>query len=195
MWLVVTRPHPNGDPGPEERPPPQHIGEPRPMQTRALASTAKPRVPGPLRCSDESHHTARVTMHAEGVEVTSSAPIERGVWSLDRRMPMATAPVVKRRFHPSEAGPPCLAPHPPGTFTGSRPIERAPQKVTGGRTCTALLRLWRTPKGHQPRFVRVQGQSEAPQPLATPRLYATRIVLTLTADDAVNPMDAFGSHE
>ena len=136
------------------------------VETRALAATAQPLVPGPLRRFDESQQTPKVAVDAEVVEVASQTSTERGVLRLNRLVPMASTPVVEGLLGPSQARPPSLAPHPPATFAGTPPIEREPQKVEGGRTFAALLRLWRTPEGQQPRLVRVEGQSEAPQPLA-----------------------------
>ena len=95
---------------------------------------------------------------------------------------MATAPVVDGRLRPSQARPPCLARHPPVTLAGSRPIARAAQKVTGGRTFATLLRLWRTPKGQHAGLVRMQGQSEASHPFVEYRHHTTRIVLTFKPD-------------
>ena len=117
--------------------------------------------------------------------MASQTSTERGVLCLNRLMPMASTPVVEGLLGPSQARPPRLAPHPPVPCAGTRPLEREPQKVKGGRTFPALLFLWRTPKGHQPRLVRVQGQSEAPQPLAEHRQHSMRIVLTLKATDEV----------
>jgi hypothetical protein len=122
---------------------------------------------------------------AEVIAVASQASTERGVLCLDRLMPVATTPVVDGLFGPSEACPPCLAPHPPVTLTGTCPIERKSQKVEGGRPFPTLWCLWRTPKGPQPGFVRVQGQSEAPSPFAEYCHSPPCIVLTLKADDEV----------
>ena len=49
-----------------------------------------------------------------------------------------------------------------------RPVERESQEIEGRRTFAALLPRRRTPEGKKPRLVRMQGQSEAPQPLAEP---------------------------
>ena len=94
--------------------------------------------------------------------MASHALTERGVLCLDRLVPMATTPVVEGLLGPSEARPPCLAVHPPSTLPGPRPIAREAQKVEGGRTCPTLLPLRRTPKGQEPRLVRVEVQSETP---------------------------------
>jgi hypothetical protein len=96
---------------------------------------------------------------------------------------MATAPRVEGRFCPSEARSPGLAPHPPMTVPSPSPIERKPNKVKGGRTFPALLRLGRTPKGQQSGLLRVQGQSEAPQPFLQHRHHPPCIVLMLKAND------------
>jgi hypothetical protein len=117
--------------------------------------------------------------------VASQMSTERGVLWLNRLMPMASTPVVDGLLGPSQARPPRLAPHPPVTCAGPPPIEREPHKVKGGRTLTALLRRWRTPKGHQPCLVRVQGQSEAPQPFLKHRQHPSCILLTLKVDDEV----------
>jgi len=153
------------------------------VQTRALAAATKPLVPGPLRCFDESHHAVVVATDAEVIEVTSQAPIERGVLLLNREVPVASAPVVDGLLSPSQARPPCLARHPPVAFAGARPIEREAHKVKGGRTFPTLLRLWRTPKWQQASFVWVQGQSEAPHAFIEYRHHTTRIVLTLKTED------------
>src|SRR5215470_1570670 len=100
-------------------------------------------------------------------------------------MPVATAPIVDGRFRPSQARPPCLTPHPPVTFAGSRPIEREPQKLKGSRTSPALLCLWRTPKGQQSCFVRLEGQSEAPQAFIEYCHHTPCVLLTFKADDEV----------
>jgi hypothetical protein len=117
--------------------------------------------------------------------VAAQPSTARGVLGLHRLMPMASTPVVDGLLGPSQARPPRLAPHPPMTLSGTCPIQRAPQKVKGGRTFATLFRLWRTPAGHQPRLVRVEGQSEAPQPFLKYRLHPPCIVLTRKADDDV----------
>jgi hypothetical protein len=94
--------------------------------------------------------------------VASHALPARGVLRLDRLVPMATTPVVEGLLGPSKARPPSRAVPPPSTLPGPRPRARAAHKVEGGRTCRTLLPLRRTPKGHKPRLVRVEGQSETP---------------------------------
>ena len=111
--------------------------------------------------------------------------MKRGVLLPDRPVPMASAPVVEGRLGPSQACPPCLARPPPMTVSGTRPIAREAQKVQGGQTFPALLRLWRTPEGQQASFVWVQGQSEAPHPFVKYRHHTTRILLTLKAEDEI----------
>lgn len=127
------------------------------------------------------------------VAVASQASTERGVLLLTRQMPMAMAPVVDGLLGPSEARPPSLAPPPLVTFAGTRPIKRKPHNGKGGRTFLALLCLWRTPKGYQPRLVRVQGQSAASQPFVKHRHHTPRIVLTLKADEVSGPQ-SHGPH-
>jgi hypothetical protein len=117
--------------------------------------------------------------------VASQTSTERGVLGLHRLMPMASTPVVDGLLGPSQARPPRLAPHPPVTLTGTCPIKREPQKVKGGWTFATLLRLWRMPEGQQPRFVRVEGQAEAPQPLAKYRHHSPCIVLALETHEEV----------
>jgi hypothetical protein len=117
--------------------------------------------------------------------VAPQTSTERGVLLLHRPMPMATTPVVDGLLGPSEARPPCLAPHPPVTFPCARPIERAPQKVQGSRSFAPLRRLWRTPQGQPPRLGRVQGEAEAPQPCAEHAYDTSCIVLQLKADEEV----------
>src|SRR5262249_17213172 len=174
-WL--SAPDPDRDPCAGKRPLSEEIRKPLPRETLAPAATAQPLVPGPLRRFDESQETPKVTTHAEVVEVASQTSTERGVLCLNRLMPMASTPVVEGLLGPSQARPPSLAPHPPVTFTGTCPIKRAPQKVKGGWTFATLLRLGRMPEGQQSRFVRVEGQSEAPQPLAKYRHHSPCIVL------------------
>jgi hypothetical protein len=163
----------------------EKVRESLPVEPLALAATAQPLVPGPLRRLDEPQQTPKVAADAAVIEMTSQAYTERGVLLLDRRVPMATAPVVDGRLCPSEARPPRLAPHLPVTCTGTHPITREPHTVKGGRTFPTLLCLWWTPKGPPPRFVRVQGPSEAPSPFAEYREHTPCITLTLKADDAV----------
>ena len=159
-WLHT--PDLDRDPWAGQRALPEQIRKPLPVETLALATTAQPFIPGSLRGFDEPQKILRIATDAEVIAVASQASTERGVLGLDRLMPVATTPIVDGLFGPSEACPPCLAPHPPVTFTGTCPVERKSQKVEGGRTFPTLLRLWRTPKGQQSGFVRVQGQSEAP---------------------------------
>jgi hypothetical protein len=181
-WLPT--PDPDGDPRPGKRPPAQQIGASRPVQTRAVAATATPLIPGPLRGCDASLPTGRVAAHANVIAGTLYAPVERGVWLLHRPMPMATAPLVDGRLGPSAARPPCLACPPPGTFPGARPLARAPPKVTGGRTFATLLRFWRTPKRPPAGLLRRPGPSAAPPPCAAHRLPPPSIVRPCTADEA-----------
>jgi hypothetical protein len=123
-WLPT--PDPDRDPWAWKRPLSEEIREPLPRETLALAATAQPLVPGPLRRFDESQQTLKVAIHAEVVEVTSQTSTERGVLCLNRLMPMASTPIVDGLLGPSQARPPSLAPHPPVTFTGTSPIEREP---------------------------------------------------------------------
>src|SRR5215216_6833842 len=140
----------------------EHVSTPLPRQARALAATAQPFVPRPLRGFDEPQQTPKVAADAEVVAVAAHALTERGVLCLERLVPMATTPVVEGLLGPSEARPPCLAAHPPSPLPRPRPIAREAQKVEGGRTCPTLLPLRRTPKGQEPRLVRVEVQSETP---------------------------------
>ena len=140
----------------------EEIREPLPRETLALAATTQPLVPRPLRRLDETQQTRKVAADAEVIEVASQTSTERGVLGLNRLVPVASTPVVEGLLGPSEARPPGLAPHPPTTLAGTRPIEREPQKVEGGQTFTAVLLLWWTPEGQQPRLVWVENQSEAP---------------------------------
>src|SRR5262249_22708686 len=142
-WLPT--PDPDHDPWAGKRHLSKEIRKPLPRETLALAATAQPLVPGPLRRFDESQETPKVTTHAEVVAVASQTSTERGVLCLNRLMPMASPPVVEGLRGPSQARPPSLAPHPPVTFTGTCPIQRAPQKVKGGWTFATLLRLGRMP--------------------------------------------------
>src|SRR5262244_4385746 len=68
-WLHT--PDPDRDPWVGKRPLSEEIREPLPRETRALAATAQPLVPGPLRRFDESPETPNVATHAEVVEVTA----------------------------------------------------------------------------------------------------------------------------
>src|SRR5262249_25376243 len=79
----------------------------------------------------------------------------------------------------------CLAPPPPPTSSGTRPGERAPQKVEGCWTFSAVRLLRGTPPGQPSCRVRMEGQSEASQSLAQYRHYPRRIVLAFKADDAI----------
>src|SRR5262245_20679057 len=164
-WLYT--PDPDRDPWVGKRSLAEEIREPLPRETLALAATTQPLVPRPLRRCDEPQQTPKVAADAEGVEVASQPSTERGVWGLNRLMPMASTPGVNGLLGPAQARPSRLAPHPPVTCAGTPPIERKPQKVKGGRTLPALWRGWRTPKGHQPCLLRMRGQSEASQPFLT----------------------------
>ena len=104
---------------------------------------------------------------------------------LDRMVPMATTPIVDGLNRPSQAHTASLAEHPPTSRAGTRPVEREPEEVEGRRTLAAFLPRRRTPEGKKPRLVRMQGQSEAPQPLAEYCHHTPRIVLPLEADDEV----------
>src|SRR5262245_48444980 len=150
-WLYT--PDPDRDPWVGQRPLSEEIREPLPRETFALAATTQPLVPRPLRRFDESLQTPKVAADAEVVEVAAQPSTERGVLGLNRLMPMASTPVVDSLLGPSQARPPRLAPHPPVTCAGTPPREGKPSKVKGGRTLTALLRHWRTPKGQQPCLV------------------------------------------
>src|SRR2546422_1828958 len=176
-WLHP--PDPDRDPWVGQRLLSEEIRKPLPIETLALAATAQPLVPSPLRRFDESQETLKVAADAEVVEVASQTSTERGVLCLNRLMPMASTPVVDGLLGPSQARPPSLASHPPVTCAGTPPIKRKPQKVKGGRTLTALLHRWRTPKGQQPWLIRVQGQSEALQPFLTYRQHPSCVLLTL----------------
>jgi hypothetical protein len=135
------------DPGTGERALSEKIRAPRPGEPRALAATAQPLVPRPLRRFHESQHTPQVAADAEGIAMASHASTERGVRRLDRPRPMAAAPLIEGRLCPSKTRPPCLAPHPPVTVAGAPPGERAPQKGKGNRTVPLLLRLVRMENG------------------------------------------------
>jgi hypothetical protein len=67
----------------------EQIREPFPSETCALAATTQPFVPGPPRCFDEEQQTAKVSAHAEVVEVASQSSRERCVLILYRKVPMA----------------------------------------------------------------------------------------------------------
>src|SRR5262247_2012594 len=181
----LPTPDPDHDPWAWQRSLSEEIRKPCPRKTLALAATAPPLVSGTLRCSDESQQTLKVAIHAEVVAVASQTSTERRVLCLNRLMPMASTPIVEGLLGPSQARPPRLAPHPPVTVPGTRPIQREPQKVKGGRTLTALWRRWRTPKGQQPGLVRVEGQSEAPQPFLQHHPHPPCILLPLKADNEV----------
>jgi hypothetical protein len=187
---VVPPPDPDRDPWAGQRPLSQEIRTPLPRETLALAATAPPLVPGPLRRCDESQETPQVATHAAGVAVASQTSTERGVLGRNRLLPRASTPVVDGLLGPSQARPPRLAPPPPGTFPGTCPIQRAPQKVKGGWTLATRLRLWRRPEGPQPRCGRVEGQAEAPQPLAQDRHHAPCLVLALATAEEVIPIAA-----
>jgi hypothetical protein len=64
----------------------EKIRESLPGETRALAATTQSLVPGPSRCFDEEQQTAKVSAHAEIVEVASQSSRERCVlmasWAL-----------------------------------------------------------------------------------------------------------------
>src|SRR5207244_7204384 len=146
-------PDPDRDPWAGKRPLSEEIRQPLPVKTLALAATAQPLVPRPLRRFDETQQTRKVAADAEVIAVASQTSTERGVLGLNRLMPMASTPVVDGLLGPSQARPPSLAPHPPVTFTGTCPIKREPQKVKGGRTFATRLRLCRRPEGHRARLV------------------------------------------
>src|SRR5207237_1827591 len=99
------RPAPNADRNPwaGERELLEQVSKPLPRQACALAATAQPFVPSPLRGFDEPQHTAKVAADAEVVAVASHALTERGVLRLDRLVPMATTPVVDGLLGPSES--------------------------------------------------------------------------------------------
>src|SRR5262249_15416698 len=117
------------------RPLAEEIRKPLPVKTLALAATAQPLVPRPLRRFDETQQTRNIAADAEVIAVASQTSTERGVLGLNRLMPMASTPVVDGLLGPSEACPPCLAPHPPVTCAGPPPIQREPPK---GQRCPAL---------------------------------------------------------
>src|SRR5262245_19635381 len=160
LWLHT--PDPDRDPWVGKRPLSEEIREPLPSETLALAATTQPLVPRPLRRFDEPQQTPKVAADTEVVEVAAQTSSERGVLGLNRLVSVASTPVVEGLLGPSEARPPGLAPHPPTTLSGTRPIAREPQKVEGGQTFAVVLLLWWTPKGQQPRLVWVESQSEAP---------------------------------
>ena len=76
-----------------------------------------------------------------------------------------------------------LAEHSPTTLPRARPVEREPEEVEGRRTLAALVSRRRAPEGKKSRLVRMQGQSEAPQPQTEHIHHAPRIVLFLEPDD------------
>src|SRR5262249_40816363 len=57
--------------------------------------------------------------------------------------------------------------------------------MLAGNLDRAQLRRWRTPKGQQPCLLRMQSQSEAPQPFLQHRQHPSCILLSLKADDEV----------
>src|SRR5215471_8841346 len=157
-WL--STPDPDRDPWVGKRPLSEEIRAPLPSETLALAATTPPLVPRPLRRFDEPQQPPKVAADPAGVEVAAQTASERGVLCLKRLVPVASTPVVEGLLGPSEARPPGLAPHPPTTLSGTRPRERAPQKVAGGQTFPAVLLLWGTPAGPPPRLVWMAHQSE-----------------------------------
>src|SRR5262249_48131633 len=99
-WLPT--PDPDRDPWAGKRPLSEEIRQPLPGETRALAATTQPLVPGPLRRFDEPQQTLKVTMHTEGVEVASQTSTKRDVLCLNRLMPMTSTPIVKDLLGPSQ---------------------------------------------------------------------------------------------
>ena len=164
----------------------EKIRAPLPGEPLALAATAPPLVPRPLRRFHESPHTPQVAADADVIAVAAHAYTARGVRRLDRPMPVAAAPIREGRRCPSEPRPPCLAPPPPVTVAGAPPGDRAPPKVTGGRTVPLLLRLWRRPQRQPPRLVRVAGPSEAPPPCAEYGEHPSCVILPCTAEEEVS---------
>jgi len=71
------------------------------------------------------------------------------------------------------------------TLESPPPVKREPDKVKGSRTFAALLRPGRTPEGQQPGLVRVQGQSEALQPLVKHRHHPPCIIRMRKTDQEV----------
>ena len=161
------------------------VGEPLPGEMLALAPMAKPFVPGSPRRLDEQQQAAEVAAAAEVVEVASQASRERSVLCLDRMVSMATTPIVDGLNRPSQARTPSLTTPSPTMLPGTGPIEREPKEIEGRRTSTALLPRRRAPKRQKPRLVRVQGQPEAPQPLAKHRHHTLGIFPPLEADEEV----------
>jgi hypothetical protein len=66
--------------------------------------------------------------------VAAQSSRERCVLTVDRKVPMEMAPIRDGLDRPSQARPPSLARHPRTTPTISRPVERKPGEVDGGRT-------------------------------------------------------------
>src|ERR671922_2842664 len=66
-WLYT--PDPDRDPWVGKRKLLEQVSKPLPCQARALATTAQPCVPRPLRRFDEPQQTAKVAADAEGVAV------------------------------------------------------------------------------------------------------------------------------
>jgi len=81
------------DPGTRERQLIEKIREPFPGETRALAATTQPLVPGPPRCFDEKQQTAKVAAHAEVVEVAAQSSRERCMLNPYRKMSMVMTPI------------------------------------------------------------------------------------------------------
>src|SRR5271157_4863635 len=183
--LMATAPDSDRDPGTRERKLFEKISEPFPIETLALASAAEPLIPSPLRRHDDQQQTTKVPAHAEVVEVAPQASRERCMLNLYRKMSMVTTPIRDGLDRPSQARTPSLARDPPTSPTRSRPVEREPEEVEGGQTFPALLPRRRTPERQKPGLVRMQGQSEAPQPLAQHRHHTPRVFLVLEADDEV----------
>ena len=102
-WLHT--PDPDRDPWAGKRALSEQIREPLPSETLALAATAQPLVPRPLRRFDEPQQTLKVAADAEVVEVASQTSTERGVLCLDRLMPMASTPVVDGLSWPVSGSP------------------------------------------------------------------------------------------
>jgi len=98
-WLRA--PDADRDPGTRERKLIEKIREPLPGETRALAATTQPSVPGPPRCFDEEQQTTKVAAHAEVVEVASQSSRERCVLLPDPKVSMAVAPIGDGLDRPS----------------------------------------------------------------------------------------------